>query len=270
MVGPVSSCKHLARLGKWGFAPGIVDPGKEDRAAHGIPVVLAFDGYRGLRDPRNRSAASARPPWRAWSRGLELVRPLVQGTLNHFVDILFNVGGFGVLLPTVARRGCIANVLNTRCGAHARLVRRLLGRAGDPGGSTSVVAGSTRRSARASTTLPFTQHSCRCRPASSTTSELSASSIRKRTLSLEVTFYVVLPFIAAWYSPATPARPPDSSRDHSRVAGSADPLVDDRGALRAPIARGVGPSAAVRRPAVSSLRLVRGRDDRCLGLCPPS
>src|SRR5262245_65542090 len=86
-------------------APQIVDPGKEDRAAHGIPVVPAFDGYRAyailgvvLLHLLGRSGVLT-------VAGSNWFGQLVDGTLQHAVEILFIISGFVVFLPTVARGG---------------------------------------------------------------------------------------------------------------------------------------------------------------------
>jgi hypothetical protein len=99
MVGTVSSPNTLQGSKARQFAPGIVDPGKEDRAAHGIPVIPAFDGYRAYAIlaivvlhllGRSGVLAVAGSNWFA---------QLVDGTLNHCVEILFIISGFVVFLP---------------------------------------------------------------------------------------------------------------------------------------------------------------------------
>lgn len=92
-MGPVPPERH------------ITDPGKEARTGAGIPVVPVFDGYRafailavvmlhvtgiaGISEPGVENPISR----------------MIWGTLGHAVEILFVVSGFVVFLPTVARQG---------------------------------------------------------------------------------------------------------------------------------------------------------------------
>ena len=80
-------------------APG-GDPGKEARAAAGIPVVPAMDGFRAY-------AILAIVLFHLAYYTLELSAPasriLLWGTLPNLVDALFIVSGFVVFLPTVVR-----------------------------------------------------------------------------------------------------------------------------------------------------------------------
>lgn len=101
---------------------GVTDPGKERRLAAGIPVVPAFDGYRayailgivalhvllgsGVLAPGERGWASV----------------LVTGTLGQLVDVLFIVSGFVVFLPTAARGGEFGRVRAYALRRAARLV----------------------------------------------------------------------------------------------------------------------------------------------------
>ena len=76
------------------------DPGKEDRAATGIPVVPVMDGFRAY-------AILAIVLFHLAYYTSELSSPasrvLLWGTLPNLVDALFIVSGFVVFLPTVAR-----------------------------------------------------------------------------------------------------------------------------------------------------------------------
>ncbi len=98
------------------------DPGKEARERAGIPVVPVFDGYRAyailgivLLHLLHISGVI--------SQGEDGLLPfLVRGTLGHAIDVLFVVSGFVVFMPTVARGGDFGRV-----GAYAiRRASRLL------------------------------------------------------------------------------------------------------------------------------------------------
>ncbi len=91
-------------------ASQIVDPGKQDRAAHGLPIVPAFDGYRafailgivffhlvGLAGLSNAVGANF------WDG-------VVVGIGGWLVNVLFVVSGFVVFLPTAARGGDLGSV----------------------------------------------------------------------------------------------------------------------------------------------------------------
>jgi peptidoglycan/LPS O-acetylase OafA/YrhL len=100
----------------------IVDPGKIDRAATGIPVVPAFDGYRiaailgiVLFHVLIKSGVVVNAGGSAGGQ-------LIWGALPQLVDVLFIVSGFVVFLPTVARGGEFGGV-----GAYAiRRAARIL------------------------------------------------------------------------------------------------------------------------------------------------
>ncbi|MGB0120801.1 MAG: acyltransferase [Solirubrobacterales bacterium] len=100
----------------------IEDPGKEARSAQGIPVVPAFDGYRAIAIlgvlALHLLGASGIPE--DGSDGL-LAR-LIWGTVGHAVDILFVVSGFVVFLPTVARNGSFGRVVPYAIRRAARLL----------------------------------------------------------------------------------------------------------------------------------------------------
>jgi peptidoglycan/LPS O-acetylase OafA/YrhL len=96
-----------------------LDPGKEYRAASGIPIVPALDGFRAFAIfgivALHLIGALAYPRSDA---GLILT----YGPLPNLVDILFILSGFVVFLPTVARGGDFGSV-----GAYAmRRAARLL------------------------------------------------------------------------------------------------------------------------------------------------
>lgn len=100
--------------GERGDTTHLSDPGKEARARSGIPIVPAFDGFRafaiagvvllhlcGISGVIERS-------------GDGIVAVLINGTFGHAIDVLFVVSGFVVFLPTVARSGDFG-----RIGAYA-------------------------------------------------------------------------------------------------------------------------------------------------------
>jgi peptidoglycan/LPS O-acetylase OafA/YrhL len=98
------------------------DPGKQTRAATGIPVVAAFDGYRAygilgivllhILGSVDVLAAVQHQP----------LGVLISGTLGQFIDILFIVSGFVVFLPTVAHGGRFGNWRAYAIRRAARLV----------------------------------------------------------------------------------------------------------------------------------------------------
>jgi peptidoglycan/LPS O-acetylase OafA/YrhL len=100
----------------------LVDPGKEARAKAGLPVVPAFDGYRAfailavvLLHMTTISGVAAVGNHTVFAR-------LIWGTLGHAVEILFVVSGFVVFLPTVARGGKFGSALSFAIRRGARLL----------------------------------------------------------------------------------------------------------------------------------------------------
>ena len=102
--------------------PPLADPGKEERSARGLPVVPEFDGYRAF------------GIFAILATHLILAAAVVQGANGDWGDrlmagfgawlitILFVVSGFVVFLPTVARGGDFGSI-----GAYAvRRAARLL------------------------------------------------------------------------------------------------------------------------------------------------
>lgn len=90
--------------------PPLSDPGKDERAASGLPVVPAFDGYRAaaiLTIVVFHILLNAGVAERA---GGSLAGQLIWGIGPQFVDVLFIVSGFVVFLPTVAREGDFGSV----------------------------------------------------------------------------------------------------------------------------------------------------------------
>ena len=103
-------------------APRLSDPGKDDRSAHGVPVVPAYDGYRAFAILAIVLLHTLANSGVVQSAGGNWGGQLIWGTLPHLVDVLFIISGFVVFLPTVAQRGTFGSV-----GAYAiRRAARLL------------------------------------------------------------------------------------------------------------------------------------------------
>ena len=83
----------------------IEDPGKEARSASGIPIVPAFDGYRAF---AILGVVMLHLITVSGVVGIPqdgLLARLTWGTFGRAVEVLFVVSGFVVFLPTVARGG---------------------------------------------------------------------------------------------------------------------------------------------------------------------
>ena len=98
------------------------DPGKQSRAASGIPVVAAFDGFRayailGIVLLHTLGFSGVLPV-----AGHNWFSQLILGTLGQWVDALFVISGFVVFLPTVARGGDFGSVRAYAIRRAARLV----------------------------------------------------------------------------------------------------------------------------------------------------
>jgi peptidoglycan/LPS O-acetylase OafA/YrhL len=178
------------------------DPGKQSRVAAHIPVVAAFDGYRayailGLVVVHLLGISGV-----VVALGDNWLAHLIMGTLANFPDILFIISGFVVFLPTVARHGEFGNVASYALRRAARLV---------PAYWLALAAIMVL-------TVLVPIHPNFPFPALPNigihAAFLQMSAVRMFhafgpigfgrddavwTLSLEVTFYVILPFIAAWY-----------------------------------------------------------------------
>jgi len=102
--------------------PPLSDPGKDERAATGVPVVPAFDGYRAFAIMAIvifHVITNAGVTQRA---GGNFAGQLIWGTGPQFVDILFIVSGFVVFLPTVAQGGKFGNIGGYAIRRGARLL----------------------------------------------------------------------------------------------------------------------------------------------------
>lgn len=189
-----------------GITPGygsshLSDPGKEARSRAGIPVVPVFDGYRayailGIVMLHLIQLSGVVVPGETG-----LLAYLVRGTLGHAIDVLFVVSGFVVFLPTVARGGDFG-----RIGAYAiRRAARLLPAYWAITVLTLLLLAFVQRPElpglpdATSTVLHFLGLQT---PASMFVSEIPMGfgvNGPVWALSLEIGFYIVLPFIAAVY-----------------------------------------------------------------------
>src|SRR5215208_1311798 len=102
--------------------PPLSDPGKDERAAKGVPVVPAFDGYRALAILAIvvfHVITNAGVTQRA---GGSFAGQMIWATGPQFVDILFIVSGFVVFLPTVAQGGHFGSIGGYAIRRGARLL----------------------------------------------------------------------------------------------------------------------------------------------------
>lgn len=106
----MSSPQHLG-------IPGVKDPGKHSRAEAGIPIVPALDGFRAVAI----FGIVALHVLGGALTGAEQ-RVLVFGTLPNMIDVLFIISGFVVFLPTVARGGQFGSTRNYALRRAARLL----------------------------------------------------------------------------------------------------------------------------------------------------
>jgi peptidoglycan/LPS O-acetylase OafA/YrhL len=176
------------------------DPGKQSRVASHIPVVPAFDGYRAYGILGIVVLHLLRHSGVLTVAGSNWFAQLILGTLGQFVDILFIISGFVVFLPTVARHGDFGSVSSFAVRRAARLVPAywavlviLLVLTGlvavhppipFPGlGNIGIHAAFLQVPAEMFRTVAIG----------------FGADGPLWTLSLEVTFYLILPFIAAWY-----------------------------------------------------------------------
>jgi acetyltransferase len=178
----------------------VSDPGKQSRVAAGIPVVAAFDGYRAyailaivmLHVVGFSGVLPA--AGQNWFAVLEL------GTLGQAIDVLFIISGFVVFLPTVARGGDFGSV-----GSYA--IRRLARLAPAYWLVLCIILLLT---AFVTISPPIGFPSAGNIGAHFVFLQTPAELFKPYpmgfgadgalwTLSLEVTFYVLLPFVAAWY-----------------------------------------------------------------------
>lgn len=100
---------------------GIADPGKGWRSAHGVPVVPAFDGFRGLAIVCVVMFHLLYVSGTLSALGDSNLAALVWGSFPHSVDALFVVSGFVLYLPTAARNGEFGRVSSFMIRRAARL-----------------------------------------------------------------------------------------------------------------------------------------------------
>jgi peptidoglycan/LPS O-acetylase OafA/YrhL len=180
--------------------PTPTDPGKQSRAASHIPIVAAFDGYRAyailgiiVLHLLGFSGVLA-------ALGSSWFPHLIQGTLDQFVDILFIISGFVVFLPTVARHGQFGSVPSYAIRRAARLVPAYW----------AVLAIVVILAAAVAVNPPIPMpsianvglHTIFLHMPGALVDSFGpglAADTPLWTLSLEVTFYVILPFVASWY-----------------------------------------------------------------------
>ncbi len=102
-----------------------LDPGKEDRAERGLPIIPALDGFRATAIFAivllHLLAVFVNPTGDAG-------RIFTYGPLPNAVDVLFILSGFVVFLPTVARGGDFGPVIPYAIRRGARLLPGLLAR----------------------------------------------------------------------------------------------------------------------------------------------
>jgi peptidoglycan/LPS O-acetylase OafA/YrhL len=177
------------------------DPGKQSRVASHIPVVAAFDGYRAyailgiiLLHLLGRSGVLA-------VAGTNWFGHLIQGTLNQLVDVLFVVSGFVVFLPTVARYGEFGSVSSFAVRRAARLVPAYW--------AALAILLILAALVTVSPPIPFpgidnvAVHAAFLQMPAALVRDFGPVGLGSDpalwTLSVEICFYILLPFVAAWY-----------------------------------------------------------------------
>jgi peptidoglycan/LPS O-acetylase OafA/YrhL len=122
IIGAVESTAATGTVGRSHELPPLVDPGKEDRAAHGIPVVPEFDGYRAFAIFAILCTHLLLAAKIVGGSAGGLGNELMAGLGAWLISILFVVSGFVVFLPTVARGGQFGNVGSYALRRAARLL----------------------------------------------------------------------------------------------------------------------------------------------------
>ena len=180
--------------------PELDDPGKEDRARRGLPVVPAFDGFRAYAILLIAFFHTLGAAGVTTAAGGRWGGQLIWGTFPHLVDILFILSGFVVFLPTVARRGEFGSVANYAVRRAARLLPAYwlvlvicaLTLALLPAYHGSLPAFSEMAVDFSGTHQIFALFDTRYLPG-------FGVDLPMWTLSLEIGFYIALPFCAAVY-----------------------------------------------------------------------
>lgn len=102
-------------------APPFADPGKQERFSTGVPVVPAFDGYRGFAIlgivffhilASSGLLIKAEDHWYA---------QIIWGTLPYTVSVFFIISGFVMFLPAAARNGEFGSIQTFAIRRAARL-----------------------------------------------------------------------------------------------------------------------------------------------------
>lgn len=180
--------------------PRVEDPGKDFRSASGLPIVPAFDGFRALAIMGVVVLHLITIQGLASPDGNNLLAVVVWGALGRAVEVLFVVSGFVVFLPTVARSGKFGSIKAYAIRRAARLapaywVALIL----------SCLVLFILFPPFAHPTIPqmavhflFLQTPMHWIHSSIVPG--LAINAPVWTLSIEVTFYVLLPFIATWYA----------------------------------------------------------------------
>jgi len=179
--------------------PHMEDPGKDSRSASGLPIVPAFDGFRAFAI-MSVVALHLLTIEQYASDGNESIQAiLVWGFLGRAVEVLFVVSGFVVFLPTVARMGDFGSVGPYALRRAARLapaywlalVITIILVFLMPGFDNPTWVGSIGHVFFLQTPMLWIDQNLE--PGFRLNPPLW-------TLSIEVGFYVVLPFIARWYA----------------------------------------------------------------------
>ena len=176
--------------------PPLSDPGKDDRAARGVPIVPSFDGYRAFAILAIVVFHILLNSGVAERAGGSLGGQLIWATGPQFVDILFVVSGFVVYLPTVAQGGRFGSVSAYAIRRGARLL---------PAYWASLAVMVVVMATQPGVSLPGFGDLASNVSGQQTTVQMFWSNVPIGfgfdtpiwTLTLEIGFYVVLPFIAA-------------------------------------------------------------------------
>lgn len=179
--------------------PHLEDPGKDYRSASGLPVVPAFDGFRAFAIFGVVLLHLITIEQYAADGDQSLQAVLTWGFLGRAVEVLFVVSGFVVFLPTVARNGAFGPIGPYALRRAARLApaywlallfTTVLAFV-VPGSIPPTWAGLAGHVLFLQTPMVWIDHNFI--PGFQLNPPLW-------TLSIEVGFYLVLPFIARWYS----------------------------------------------------------------------
>ena len=178
--------------------PPMEDPGKDYRSASGLPIVPAFDGFRALAIMTVVVSHLLGTSGRGGDQG-SIAAIFYLGTFGRVVEVLFVVSGFVVFLPTVARGGVFGPVGPYALRRVARLlpaywlllllviiVAWALPQFEDPTGLELI------------SNFSFMQKWVSWIDPGIEVGFGLATPVW--TLSIEITFYLVLPLVAAWYA----------------------------------------------------------------------